>query len=40
MPAVSIAHTSSPAVFRAGVRGLVPSPDSMISFQDLYFSPP
>ena len=40
MPAVSIAHTSSPTVFRAGVRGFVPSPDSMISFQDLYFSSP
>jgi peptide/nickel transport system substrate-binding protein len=38
MPAVSIAHTSSPAVFRAAVRGFVPSPDSMISFQDMYFS--
>jgi peptide/nickel transport system substrate-binding protein len=40
MPAVSIAHTSSPAVFRAGIRGFVPSPDSMISFQDMYFSTP
>jgi ABC-type transport system substrate-binding protein len=37
-PAVSIAHTSSPIVFRATVHGFVPPPDSMISFQDLYFS--
>ena len=37
-PIVSIAHTSSPIVFRSAVRGFVPSPDSMISFQDLYLS--
>jgi len=40
VPAVSIAHTSSPIVFRAAVRGFVPSPDSMISFQELYLTNP
>lgn len=38
VPLVPIAHTRSPIVFRSAVRGFVPSPDSMISFQDLYFS--
>jgi len=38
VPMVSIAHTSSPIVFRSSIRGFTPSPDSMISFQYLYFS--
>ena len=36
-PIVAIAHTRSPLVFRADLRGYVPSPDSMISFGDLWF---
>jgi ABC-type transport system substrate-binding protein len=40
VPAVSIAHTTSPIVFRTTVRGFVPSPDSMISFQDLSLATP
>ena len=39
-PAVSIAHSRSPIVFRSTVRGFVPSPDSMVAFQDLYFVQP
>ena len=37
-PVVTIAHTSAPIIFRADVRGYVPSPDSMVSFQDLSFA--
>ena len=36
-PLVAIAHTTPPIVFRSDVRGYVPSPDSSIYYQDLYF---
>ena len=39
-PIVTIAHTSAPIIFRADISGYVPSPDSMISFQDLSFAAP
>ena len=34
-PMAAIAHTTSPIIFRASVRGFVPSPDSTINYQDL-----
>ncbi|MBV8172402.1 MAG: ABC transporter substrate-binding protein [Candidatus Eremiobacteraeota bacterium] len=36
-PLVAIAHTTPPIVFRRDVHGYVPSPDSSIYYQDLYF---
>ena len=37
-PIVTIAHTTSPIIFRTTVRGFVASPDSTISFQDLWLA--
>jgi len=36
-PLVAIAHTTPPIVFRSNLHGYVPSPDSSIYYQDLYF---
>ncbi|MBV8083154.1 MAG: ABC transporter substrate-binding protein [Candidatus Eremiobacteraeota bacterium] len=37
-PLAAIAHTTPPIVFRADLRGYVPSPDSSIYYQDLSFA--
>jgi peptide/nickel transport system substrate-binding protein len=34
-PVAAIAHTTSPIIFRASVRGFVPAPDSTINYADL-----
>lgn len=39
-PVVPIAHTAPPIVFRAEVHGYVPSPDSGIHFETMYFEGP
>jgi peptide/nickel transport system substrate-binding protein len=36
-PLVAIAHTTAPIIFSAEVQGFVPSPDSSIYYEDLWF---
>jgi peptide/nickel transport system substrate-binding protein len=37
-PIVAIAHSRAPLILRSTLRGFVPSPDSMISFGDMWFA--